>query len=373
MLKWSPIDPIKYVYIDPAVENDPQTNRILEKIQAQDTQVASAEQVFEVVNRAADPIKAGKEVLFLTANKGRFIRGCPGTRHYECCHYMILHVGSFCPMDCAYCILQTFFHPPVLQYFINQAAMFAELEHFFETTDCRRIGTGEYTDSLVWAGWTPLVENLVTAFGRQSKVALELKTKTDLIGGLEHLPHQRKTIVAWSLNSEAVIKENEIGTASLGERLEAASRCQAWGYPLAFHFDPLVIRDGAEDEYAEVIERLFRRIDPENIAWISLGTMRCMPPLKHIIHRRFPQSGLMYGEFISGLDGKLRYFKPLRIKLYCTIIRMIRQRAPDAAIYFCMESGDVWEQTMGFRPEDRGGLATLLDDRAVYQCRLDHG
>jgi spore photoproduct lyase len=371
MPKWSPINPIKCVYIDPAVESDPQTNVVLKKIHAQDIQVATAEQVFDGIHRTADPIKAGKETLFLTENKGRFIRGCPGTRHYKCCRYMILHFGSYCPMDCAYCILQTFFHPPVLQYFMNQQAMFAELEHFLKTTNGRRLGTGEYTDSLVWAGWTSLVENLVTVFGRQSKVALELKTKTDLIGGLEHLDHRRKTIVAWSLNSEAVIKENEIGTASLQERLEAASRCQAWGYPVAFHFDPLVIREGSEDEYAEVIQRLFSLIDPDNIAWISLGTMRCMPPLKNIIHRRFPQSGLMYGEFIAGLDGKMRYFKPLRVKLYRAIIRMIRKWAPDAMLYFCMESGEVWEQTMGFRPNGRSGLATLLDNRAIYQCRLD--
>jgi hypothetical protein len=41
-----------------------------------------------------------------------------------------------------------------------------------------------------------------------------------------------------------------------------------------------------------------------------------MPTLKPIIARRFPASKIVYGEFITGLDNKMRYFKPLRIALY---------------------------------------------------------
>lgn len=364
-------DSIRCVYIDPAVENDPRTIKIAAKINAPIEKLGTPEQVFESINRAPDPISAGKRTLFLTVNKGRFLKGCPGTRYYECCRYMILNVGSYCPMDCAYCILQTFFHPPVLQFFINHEDMFAELETFLTTTACRRIGTGEYTDSLIWSTWTSLAEKLVTRFGQQSKVALELKTKTNLVAGLEGLAHNRKTILAWSLNSESVIRANEIGTASLRERLTAAKRCQDWGYPLAFHFDPIVIKDGAEDAYGAVIRELFDSIDPNNIAWISLGTLRCMPALKNVIHRRFPDSDIMYGEFITGLDGKMRYFKPLRIKIYQEMIRLIRQLAPTVTLYFCMESGDVWERTLGFLPDAYGGLANLLDTSAIDQCRLD--
>ena len=365
------LNPIRRIYIDPAVEHMPQTLEILKNFDDVPQKVCPTDQVFEIINQSSDPIQTGKEVLLLTANKGRFIRGCPGTRHYECCRYVILHVGTYCPMDCAYCILQTFFHPPVLQYFVNHEDMLAELDLFLETTSQRRIGTGEYTDSLIWSQWTTLVENLVQRFGRQSQVALELKTKTNLVKNLKNLAHNRKTIMAWSLNTDSVIRENEVGTASLKERLDAALSCQQWGYPLAFHFDPIIIADGIEDEYLAVIRELFDRIDPDNIVWISLGSLRCMPPLKAIIHRRFPQSRIMYGEFISGLDNKLRYFKPLRINIYRQIISGIRKMAPQVPLYFCMESGDVWEQTMGFRPDAEGGLANLLDGSAIKQCNLN--
>ena len=364
------INQIQRVFVDPAVEHVPQTQKIISRIKAQTVNVCPSEQVFEFINRSEDPIDAGKRILFITANKGRFLRKCPGTRHYECCRYMILHVGTYCPMDCAYCILQTFFHPPLLQYFVNHDAMYAELDHFFQTTSFRRIGTGEYTDSLIWTGWTSLVEKLVTRFGRQERVALELKTKTANVSSLEFLDHNRKTIMAWSLNADSVIAENEIGTASLISRLDAAARCQEWGYPLAFHFDPIIVKDGIGEEYIAVVNQLFDRINPENIAWISLGTFRFMPSLKQIIQRRFPESGIVYGEFISGLDGKRRYFKPLRVDIYRRIIQAIRSRAPDVTLYFCMESRDVWDQTLGLAGGTRVDLAARLDASAMKLSRL---
>ena len=364
------IDQIERIFIDPAVEKDSHTQAIVDRINPDTIRIYSPDRVYDYINQAPDPIKAGKEVLFLTANKGRFLRNCPGTRNYECCRYMILHVGTYCPMDCAYCILQTFFHPPVIQYFVNQKDLFAELDHFLQQTNFRRIGTGEYTDSLIWTGWTPLVKRLVNRFGRQKRAALELKTKTDRVRDLEHLDHNRKTILAWSLNAETVIAENEIGTAPWQARIDAAARCQAWGYPLAFHFDPIIIQNGIENEYRSVIERLFDRIEPANIAWISLGSFRCMPHLRSIIDQRFPNSDIIYGEFITGLDGKMRYFKPLRIKIYRSLISAIRARAPNVTLYFCMESVDVWEQALGFKPEALGGLGGLLDASAVKQCRL---
>jgi spore photoproduct lyase len=52
---------------------------------------------------------------------------------------------------------------------------------------------------------------------------LELKTKSVNIGGLLDLDHRRKTILAWSLNTERVIRDEERGTASLDARLRAAA------------------------------------------------------------------------------------------------------------------------------------------------------
>jgi spore photoproduct lyase len=197
---------------------------------------------------------------------------------------------------------------------------------------------------------------------------LELKTKTCAIENLKGLAHNKKTIMAWSLNPPAVVRTEERNTASVRARLRAAAQCEAWGYPLAFHFDPLILYEGWEKDYKRLVGDLFKTVSARNVVWISLGSFRFMPSLKPIIQKRFPRSKIVYGEFVPGLDGKMRYFKPLRIALYRKMVAWIKAVAPDVLIYFCMEDEEVWRSTLGFVPEACGGLPKMLDESAARHC-----
>lgn len=362
---------LKKLFVDAAIESHPQAKRICEKIGLLARVVHDPADLFRRVTQSPDPEHSGKEMLYLTRNKGDFLKSCPGTREYTCCDYKILHVASFCTMDCAYCILQSYFHPPILQYFVNREDMDEELDCFFDNREIARVGTGEFTDSLIWENWTDLTDHLVARFAAQDRAVLELKTKTVNIHRLEALDHRRRTILAWSLNTPAVIQSEERGTTSLEARLKAARRCQDWGYPLAFHFDPMILYPGCENAYEKVVHQLFTWIRPENVVWISLGTFRFMPALKPIVARRFPKSKIVYGEFITGLDNKMRYFKPLRIALYRKMAKWIRALAPDVVLYFCMEDDEVWNETLGFSPPAGGGLGRMLDSSAIRICGLN--
>ena len=365
---------ISKVYIDQAVEKSPVTQSILKRLGCEDVQVVSDRQRLERHLRdVADPIGQGKQTLFLTENKGPFIKKCPGTKSYLCCGYQILNIGTYCTMDCAYCILQAYFHPPVLQYFVNQERLFDELDELLgrKPVPFHRIGTGEFTDSLIWEPWTGLSRKLVLRFGEQERMVLELKTKTADVQNLEGLPHNKKTVMAWSVNPSKIIQTEERRTSSIRARLEAAAQCERWGYPLAFHFDPLILYEDWEDDYRRLIGDMFQSVSPENVVWVSLGSFRFMPSLKPIVQRRFPRSKIIYGEFITGLDGKMRYFKPLRIHLYQKIVAWIRDVAPQVGIYFCMEDESVWEKTLGMVPERVGGLPRMLDEWAARHCGIE--
>lgn len=333
--------------------------------------VLNQNRVYEFISGSEKPIQQAKETLFITRNKGSFIRECPGTSCYTCCGYKILHIGTFCSMDCSYCVLQSYFHPPVLQFFVNHEDLLNEIRILFKENRISRIGTGEFTDSMIWEGSTGLSNLLVPEFSKQTRAVLELKTKTTDIDLLKRLAHNRKTIIAWSLNTERIIKEQERRTSTLAARLKAAALCESWGYPVAFHFDPVILYDGCEKDYKKVIDSIFQHVSPRNVVWISIGTFRFMPALKPIIRERFPDSKIPYGEFISGLDGKMRYFKPLRIDIYKKMVAWIKERAPDVLVYFCMEDDEVWEKTAGFVPKERGGLAAMLDQSAIQHCGLE--
>lgn len=359
------------IYVDQAVADTDPVRRICERLDLPRENVANAQAVYDVVVAADDPVKRGKEILYLTKNKGAFVKMCPGTRHYTCCDYGILHIGTYCDMDCTYCIMQVYFHPPVLQYFVNHEDLMDELGQLFTRGSISRIGTGEYTDSLIWEKWTDLSTVLVKRFAGQDKAVLEIKSKTTAVERLAGIPHQRKTIISWSLNTPRIIATEERSTAALSARLRAAARCASWGYPLAFHFDPMFIYPGSEAEYQEVVKQLFSQVSPKNVVWISLGTFRFPFSLKTLIQQRFPKSRIVYGEFIPGLDGKMRYFKPLRIGLYRKMAAWIREYAPEVTLYFCMEDDEVWKKSLGFVPSDRGGLRQMLDESAVRHCGLD--
>jgi len=115
--------PIKILYIDKQVADYPETAVFTSRFDGTIDIVDDASSVYEVVNAAEDPIQKGKEVLFLTRNKGAFLKSCPGTSHYTCCDYKILHIGTFCNLDCSYCILQAYFHPPMQKYTSTSGAM----------------------------------------------------------------------------------------------------------------------------------------------------------------------------------------------------------------------------------------------------------
>lgn len=344
---------------------------LVERAAAGDPLVATLERnmpraVFRVVEELERATRMDPDVLEVVRFRGRFLKPCPGTRHYCCCGYRILHFGTQCTLGCTYCVLQAYLNHPNLRLFSNTDEMLGELErtlaahprHLF------RIGTGEFTDSLLLDPCTGLSPSLVNAFAGRSNAVLELKTKTDFIENLEGVGHGGNTLLAWSLNAPSVCRREESRAAGLQRRLDAARSAQEWGYFLAFHFDPMIHHPGWREGYGEVLDRLFDAVDPSRVVWISLGALRFMPELGRIMRARHPRSPLPYGEFVRGLDDKMRYFRDIRVELYRFMVERIRTADPELCVYLCMEGLDVWREAFGFSPDEGGGLPAMLD-RAV--------
>jgi len=349
------------------VEEACKTSRMVEKLRSN---LPSAQ--FQVVESIPDILESDPERLEIVKFRGRFLKSCPGTRHYFCCGYQILHFGVQCSLNCTYCILQAYLNQPNLRVFGNTEDLFAELEQELRAHPKRlyRIGTGEFTDSLLLDRWTEFSRDLIPFFAEQPNAVLELKTKTDFIANLKDLAHDGHTLVAWSLNAPSIRRREEAAAATIKQRLTAARQVSEWGYKLAFHFDPMIEHPGWREGYREVLDQLFSSVDPNNVVWISLGAFRFMPELKPIIQDRHPKSRVVYGEFIRGLDGKLRYFSDIRVELYTWMVERMREIDPNICVYLCMEGEDIWEQVFGFYPEQRGGLPAMLDHAVKTRMKV---
>nr|NIO08097.1 radical SAM protein [Deltaproteobacteria bacterium] len=212
------------------------------------------------------------------------------------------------------------------------------------------VGTGEITDSLALDSYVGFSELLVPFFAEQPNAFLELKTKSNCVDRLLRLNPKEKVVVSWSMNPPRIIEQEEHLTATFEERLAAAYDCQQAGYKLGFHLDPIIEYEGWNEDYRNMIERIFAVLDDRRIAWISMGVLRNTPNLKRIMRGRFPHSQILTGEQILCPDGKLRYFHPLRVNMYRQMLQWIREVSPTVFVYLCMESREVWEQVFGFAP-----------------------
>ena len=356
------IPKIDHIYLDKNAAEAPLARRILRALRRVPVTVVKNKDAF-LRNIEKTPLTAGKKKLWLTNFKGPFLKPCPATgTDYLCCRYRNLNAQTHCPLDCTYCILQNFLNIPLITIYANIKNISREIDALIAQQPRRlfRMGTGELTDSLALDRLTRLNEGLIRhVLGK--KMILEIKTKTVSIDHLPDIP-KSNVLVAWSLNPDAFIRTEEHKTASFEARLKTARRVLKKGYRLGFHFDPLLMLPGWKARYTELLEKLTSTVPEKEVMWISLGSLRYPPSLKKIMEERFPKTKITTAELVKGLDGKMRYFRPERVRLYRHIYAGIRKRWQDVFIYFCMENKTVWQDVMGYAPEDNAHLDYLFHE-----------
>jgi spore photoproduct lyase len=357
---------IEKIYIDEKAEKDWVTQTILKVLsQISVERIRDKRALIQQFLSLPDPLGMGKKNLLITRFYGRRLKPCPGTTNHICCGYYVINAITNCPMDCSYCVLQEYLNNPFLTLYSNWDDLLQEIEIFISKSSqpFLRLGTGELSDSLVLDPIFPLSHRLIPFFANKSNGILELKTKSAEVDHLLHLNHQGKTVISWSLNPNQIIEKEEKRTASLKERIDAAVKCQENGYPLGFHFDPIIYYESWEKGYQEVISSLFNRIDSKRVIWISLGGFRYPPKLKTIVKERFPKTRIFLGELFPGKDAKFRYFREIRVEMYRKMVRWLKEVNSDLFIYLCMESKEVWEEVFGWSPSNSGHLNHLFNER----------
>ncbi|MDR0646338.1 MAG: hypothetical protein LBG46_05145 [Elusimicrobiota bacterium] len=280
-----------------------------------------------------------KETLIITKEKFDFVKPCPCTRDCFCCGYNLINLGFGCAYECAYCFLQQYqnLHAIILPANISDFLKKVESAKFKKGIfPYARVGSGEFTDSLIFDNITNYSKDIVTFFRGRAEY-FEFKTKSVNIDNLLNLPPAGNVAVGWSVNPQNIIDETELLTPSLKERLCAAAKIAAHGFKTAFHFDPVILHDGWRENYKKVLEEIENALPKESILWFSLGTLRFKRELKKFIEARFADNSILDEEFLLAFDGKLRYADAARKEVYDYLRPLIKQKFPAAVNYLCME------------------------------------
>jgi spore photoproduct lyase len=284
--------------------------------------------------------------LLLVKVKYDFFKKCPCSQNVVNCGYSIMNLGMGCIYDCSYCFLQGYqnAHGIIIPYNIDDYLVddkiVASTKGFF---NYNRIGSGEFTDSLIFDDITNFSKKIINYFKHKKNIYFEFKTKSTNIHTLLSCGGTENIVIAWSVNAKKMTVENEFKTPLIQERLFAAKKCALAGFSTAFHFDPVIYYDGWKQGYKETIDMIFDIVPNTSIKWISIGTLRMPTIQKTVIENRFPQTDILNGELLLGKDFKLRYDSNLRIEIYKYLAQYIKSKKSKAIIYLCMEDTNIWK------------------------------
>lgn len=342
----------KVIYLDPAVRDSTVTRRVLAKYP--DLPVIEVSDKRDI--KFPQDHAHAKKQLYLTAFKGEPVKSCQGMGDYVCCQYFTVALVSDCHLECTYCILQDYLkNNPVITIYANIEEILARIAERAAKHPDRlfRIGTGELSDSLALDHVTEFSRDLASFAAATKNVLIELKTKTANVDNLIGLTHEKRLIVSWSLNPQSYIRREEHKCDSLESRLTAARRCADAGYPVGFHFDPLIRFPDWRERYTELVEMVAARFKPHELAWVSIGSLRFTGELQKISRERFPKSAIMAGELFPSADGKMRYFRPLREEMYAALKELVETKIGKVPHYLCMETAAVWQNVYGETPANK--------------------
>ncbi len=328
---------------------------------------------YQDVSGLSDALMSERNTLVTRSHKGTFWKPCPGTgERYYCCGYQIVTPLTGCGMYCSYCILQEYYEKQHQVLYENYSDLVREVkERLVEESGVLRFGTGEFGDSLFLEKKLGLSQKIAELFQLYPNVLVEFKTKYASVAPLRKISDPSKVVIGFSMNTPYIISQCEKGTSSLQKRLEAAKECEAMGFWVAFHFDPMVWYKRWDHEYREVVDSIFSSIrNPERIAWVSLGGFRTMSALKNKLREYNRHLPLFSGEMVLGTDRKYRYFRPIRVDFYRTMQETIEKYHQDCTVYLCMENHDVWAEA-GMLKRIPHGLTQYLDDRAETMLGLN--
>jgi len=306
----------------------------------------------------------GKKSLSVVPKLGKVLDKCATmSSKYACCNVHVLKSVSNCPYDCSYCFLQNYLNDGTTKVVADIDGMMGEVKEKQAKQPWRffRIGTWELGDSLALERETGQAEQLIKAFSELDNAVLELKTKSDCVDSILDLDHRKKTVVSWSLNPEFIIRTQEHRTAPFAARLSALRKVTDAGYLVGLHFDPMILHDGWEENYREMAHQVMAATNAEQIAWISIGSLRFNPEMKHKMAQNFPAQSLTAEEMVLGDDGKMRYVKPKRKEMYGLLLKALKDAgAGDCFTYLCMERWDMWDSVLGMHPGTIGELDYLF-------------
>jgi DNA repair photolyase len=285
---------ISTIYIEEEIATHPRTLEILERFP--DTTKISCERYGEIFNRKSQNFRLQKKqpALILARKHKGLVLPTPkqygiGAEH----NYYFSHMLN-CLYDCRYCFLQGMFQSAHYILFVNYEDFTEEIQstltkhsdepvHFFSGYDC---------DSLALDPVTDFTSEFLPFFENNSQALLELRTKSTQIRSLLKREPIKNCVIAFSFTPDKIAQTLEHKAPDINKRLQAIIDLQEAGWQVGLRFDPLIYTKDYANEYNDLFNTIFSKIDPDLTHSVSLGTFRLPKDYFRKLEKLYPDEKL---------------------------------------------------------------------------------
>jgi spore photoproduct lyase len=296
----------------------------------------------------SDPLELhyeGKRTLVLAEHRSAVRES--GEEGNSCPNYWHFSPYGFCPYGCDYCYLagtQGVRFSPTVKIFVNLSEILGEIDR-----TVRWIGQptafylGKLQDGLALDPLTGYTRRIVPFFADHPLARLTLLTKSANVDNLLDLEHGGHSVLSWTVNPAAIADDFEHSAPPVGQRIAAMARCARAGYPVRAVVMPIIPIEGWEEAYGELLVHLLGRV---RLSRITLGSICSYPEAMRLTERKLGPRNAISTRLDDGrtrLDGRARFPRSLREKVYRRLIETVRGLAPDVEIGLCLEEPSIFE------------------------------
>ena len=145
-----------------------------------------------------------------------------------------------------------------------------------------------------------------------------------------------------------MIANEEHLTVNLERRINAARQVADKGIKVAFHFHPMVYYEGWDQDYPAIATELMTRFSPEEVRFISFGSVTLIKPVIKKIREQGLPSKILQMDFVTDPHGKMTYADETKSAMFRTMYDSFCTWHDTVLIYLCMEKAEIWQQAFGF-------------------------
>jgi spore photoproduct lyase len=267
-----------------------------------------------------------------------------------CCNLRTLDLVIGCGFGCNYCAIKSTVKKNKIIFHKNLAELLDSIT--LSPNEFYHIGTGQSSDALLWENTGGMLDWLVKFAKRNPNAFIELKTKSDKISYLLNNEIPKNIFPSFTLNPHKIIAAEEPYTASLNARLAAAKKCIKKGIKVAFHFHPIIHFNGWEVDYEKLVKRLLQNFEPEQVIFISLGTLHYAKAVVKEIRFSGTRSSVLKMPFALNPEKKLTYPPEIKDKLFNHVYFCFKDWHGKVFFYLCMEEKSFSERLFNISYRD---------------------